>query len=308
MLEFFNAFQAVFTIILLVVLGYVLQKKGKISDATGGFISFFLVNVTLPCNVYKTVTTTLTADKLVLLPKYVLTIMASQVVSMVAAWLFTKALKVDKEKCGSLIVFTAFNNTLFMGMPVSVALFGESNSSIILYYYVASSILFWSVGVRIIAGKKVNGKFKFPAPLYGLIVGIVVIVVKSFCPAFTLPAFVNDTVKYIAGITTPLSMIFTGFALGQFGLKNIRFDKSVGFGLVARFIISPLIFIGAILLLKVDTLSRNVFIVQAFMPVMASQTVVARQYGVDDKYPAVMVTLSTVLSLIIIPIVKVIIS
>lgn len=308
MLEFFNAFQAVFTIILLVMLGYVLQKKGKISDATGAFISFFLVNVTLPCNVYKTVTTTLTADKLALLPKYVLTIMASQIVSMVAAWLFTKALKVDKEKCGSLIVFTAFNNTLFMGMPVSVALFGESNSSIILYYYVASSILFWSVGVRIIAGKKVNGKFKFPAPLYGLIVGIAVIVVKKFCPAFTLPAFVNDTVKYIAGITTPLSMIFTGFALGQFGLKNIRLDKSVGFGLVARFIISPLIFIGAILLLKVDTLSRNVFIVQAFMPVMASQTVVARQYGVDDKYPAVMVTLSTVLSLIIIPVVKVIIS
>ena len=50
------------------------------------------------------------------------------------------------------------------------------------------------------------------------------------------------------------------------------------------------------------------FIVQAFMPVMASQTIVARQYGADDTYPAIMVTVSTLLSLIIIPLVKTIIT
>lgn len=306
--ELITAFQSVFTIVLLVFIGYVLQAKGKITNTIGSFLSFFVVNITLPCSVFKTVTTSLGSDELKNIPLYVTVIIISQILSMLLAWGIANVFKISEEKKGSFIALTAFNNTLFMGMPVSIALFGETNASIILYYYVASTILFWSVGIRVIAGKKINGKFKLPTPLYGLILGIVFVLIREVYPSFGFPDFANDTIKYIAGMTTPLSMIFTGFALGQFGLKNIRFDKSVCLGLVARFIVSPLVFIAGIMVLNVDTLARNVFIVQAFMPVMASQTVIARQYGVDDKYPAVMVAISTLLSLVIIPIVKVVIS
>ncbi len=306
--ELVTAFQSVFTIVLLVFIGYVLQVNGKITNSIGSFLSYFVVNITLPCSVFKTVTTSLGSEELKNIPLYVTVIMLSQIVSMIFAWAIAKAFKIYEEKKGSFIALTAFNNTLFMGMPVSIALFGEANASIILYYYVASTILFWSIGIRVIAGKKITGKFKIPTPLYGLVLGIIVVLVREAYPSFGLPDFANDTIKYIAGMTTPLSMIFTGFALGQFGLKNIRLDKSVCLGLVARFIISPLVFIVGIMLLNVDSLARNVFIVQAFMPVMASQTVIARQYGVDDKYPAVMVAISTLMSLVIIPIVKVVIS
>lgn len=306
--ELVTAFQSVFTIVLLVFIGYILQVKGKITDSIGGFLSFFVVNITLPCSVFKTVTTSLGREELKNIPLYVTVIILSQIVSMLLAWGMAKAFKISEEKKGSFIALTAFNNTLFMGMPVSIALFGEAKASIILYYYVASTILFWSVGIRVIAGKKSTDKFKIPTPLYGLVLGILVVLIKEIYPSFELPVFTRDTIQYIAGMTTPLSMIFTGFALGQFGLKNIRFDKSVCLGLVARFVVSPLVFIIGILLLPVDTLARNVFIVQAFMPVMASQTVIARQYGVDDKYPAVMVAISTLLSLFIIPIIKVVIS
>ena len=306
--ELLTAFQSVFTIVLLVFIGYVLQLKGKITDAIGSFLSFFVVNITLPCSVFKTVITSLGSAELKNIPLYVTVIILSQTVSMLLAWGIAKAFKIEDEKKGTFIALTAFNNTLFMGMPVSIALFGEANASIILYYYVGSTILFWTVGIRVIAGKKIKGKFKIPTPLYGLVLGIVVVLIREANPGFGLPAFATDTLKYIAGMTTPLSMIFTGFALGQFGLKNIRFDQSVCLGLVARFIVSPLVFIAGIMLLNVDSLARNVFIVQAFMPVMASQTVIARQYGVDDKYPAVMVAISTLMSLVIIPIVKVVIS
>ena len=91
----------------------------------------------------------------------------------------------------------------------------------------------------------------------------------------------------------------------NFGIKNIRFNRSVSVGLIARFIVSPAIFLVIVSLLPISSLAKNVFTVQAFMPVMASQTIIARRYNVDDQYPAVMVAISTLLSLIIIPLVKV---
>lgn len=227
---------------------------------------------------------------------------------MLLAAVIAKGGKISKDKSGTFITMTAFNNTLFMGMPVSVALFGEKNSAIIVYYYLASTILFWTVGIRVIAGKQIKKKIKIPPPIYGLVAGAVTVLIGKHIYSFEFPTFFNDSINYISAMTTPLSMIFTGYALGEFGLKNIRLDKSVTLGLFARFILSPAIFILFISLLSVDKISRNVFIVQAFMPVMASQTIIARQYGVDDSYPAVMVTVSTLLSLAIIPFVKAIIT
>ena len=308
MIEFISALQAVLTIVLLVVIGYILQKRNVITDEIGEFISFFVVNITLPCGVFRTLTTTITADRLVSMPLFVVIIILSQITSMGVAYILARFRGISEQKKGSFIAMTAFNNTLFMGMPVSVALFGESNASIIIYYYVASTILFWTVGIRIIAGKKINGTFKLPKPFYGIAAAFFVILFRQYVVNFELPVFIDDTIGYMASMTTPLSMIFTGFALGQFGLKNIQFDESVWLGIFARFILSPFIFIIAVSFLPVEPIAKNVFIVQAFMPVMASQTIIARQYGVDDKYPAVMVTVTTLLSLIIIPIVKVIIT
>ena len=302
---FLEALESVLSIFVLIVIGYLLQQKGKITDKIGSFISFFVVNITLPCSVYKTLTTSLSMEDIAEIPMYIILIMVSQLLSIAGGWCLANLFGVDKEISGSFITLKAFNNTIFMGLPVNIALFGESSSPIVLYYYLASTILFWTLGVRIIAGNNKTGKFNIPKTIYAMVIAAVVITVTIFRPNFTMPVFVVSTVNNLASMTTPLSMIFTGVVLGNFGIKNIRFDKNVVLGLIARFVVSPLIFIVIIISMPVSELAKNVFIVQAFMPVMASQTIIARQYGVNDEYPAVMVTVSTLISLLVIPFVKV---
>lgn len=304
MTSFFESLNSVLTIFILIIIGYFLKKKEKLTKETGNFISFLVVNITLPCSIVNTITNSIKFDRIYELPFFVGIIIISQLLSIAAGIAVVKFFKVEKKKQGSLVALTAFNNTLFMGMPVSVALFGEKSSPIILYYYIASAILFWTIGVRIIAGGKVTSKFKIPSPIYGALTGFLLLFIGRIFADFALPGFVMDTVGYLAKMTTPLSMIFTGYALGEFGLHNIRIDKSIVLGLTARFLISPLIFIAIICISGVGVFYRNVFIVQAFMPVMASQTIVARQYGADDSYSAIMVTVSTLISLIIIPVVN----
>lgn len=308
MVAFAESLGSVLTIFILIIVGYVLQQKKKITKEIGSFLSYTVVNITLPCSIFNTITTTVDLKKISELPIFVGAVMVSQLLTMLVAWILTIFFNIDEDKKGSFIALSAFNNTLFMGLPVSIALFGEKSSSIILYYYIASTILFWTIGIRVIVGKKVKSKFKIPKPMYGIVLGFVILTVTYFFPEFKLPGFATDTMTYLGKMTTPLSMIFTGYALGEYGLKNIRFDKSINLGLISRFIISPAIFIAIILLIDASKLHRDVFIVQAFMPVMASQTIIARQYGVDDSYPSVMVTISTLISLFIIPLVKVVLS
>lgn len=305
---FFEALSSVSTIFILIVVGYILQSKKKITKEIGTFLSYIVVHITLPCSIFNTMTTTIDLKGIGSMVFYVVAVMISQVLSILAAMFIAKVSKIEELKKGSFIALTAFNNTLFMGMPVSVALFGERSATVILCYYIASAILFWTLGIRIIAGKKVKGKFKIPFPVYGILCGVLILIITYFVPQFKLPSFALDTIGYLGKMTTPLSMIFTGYALGEFGLKNIRIDRSITLGLLARFVVSPLIFIIVIVIMGADEFYKNVFIVQAFMPVMASQTIIARQYEVDDSYPSVMVTISTLISLIIIPIVKVIIT
>lgn len=306
--SFLEAIGSIFIIFILIVIGYVLQKKKKINIEIGNFLSFLVVNITLPCSIFKTINSSLDLEKLKELPLFIVIIMLSQILSITAGFFMAKAGKIDQSKKGSFITLTAFNNTLFMGLPINMALFGEQSATVVLYYYVSSTILFWTVGIKIIAGKNANTSFKLPTPVYGIFIGFIMLFITEFFKGFEIPQFVTGTVNYLAGMTTPLAMIFTGYALGEFGIRNIRFSKEISFGLIARFVVAPLIFISIIMMFSTSELQRNVLIVQSFMPVMATQTIVARKYNVDDTYPAVMVTVSTLLSLIIIPIVKAIIT
>ena len=304
MTAFLEALQAVSTIAILMVVGFILQKTGKIDEKISGFISFFVVNITLPCSAFKNITTSLTKESIHEIPLYVISIIVSQLLSVGAAYLMVKLFKINDDIKGSFMALTAFNNTIFMGLPVNVALFGEESTLIVLYYYVASMILFWTLGIKLIAGKNKTAKVKLPPTIYVIAFSFLVVLLMSYTN-FEIPSFVSKTTSNFAAMTTPLSMIYTGYALGNFGIKNIRFKRSVSLGLIARFIVSPAIFLVIVSLLPISSLAKNVFTVQAFMPVMASQTIIARRYNVDDQYPAVMVAISTLLSLIIIPLVKV---
>lgn len=305
---FIQALDAVLTIFILILIGYFLKKKNKINDAVGNFLSFFVVNITLPCSVFGNICKHLSIKQITQIPMYMFVVALSVILTLICAWLMAVIFKIPLQKKGSFITMAAFNNTIFMGLPVNLALFGEKSSIIVICYYIASTMLFWTVGIKIIGGKSQAGRFSLPTPLYGMAAGFLYLLINSLFRNFSLPSCITKTIEYMSGLTTPLSMIFTGYVLGNFGVRNIKADRSVILGIIGRFIVSPAILISIICFIPMSELARNVFIVQSFMPVMASQTIIARQYNINEEYPALLVTLSTLLSLVIIPIVKTVIA
>ena len=149
-----------------------------------------------------------------------------------------------------------------------------------------------------------------PAPIWGFIVALPFIFIP-WLKTHLLVSFVTTTLSKIGGLVTPLSLIYIGIMLSNFGLKNMKFDRSVIVTLFGRFVTAPvimtiLIFIGAQVGLTVIPVFYKTLIIQAATPTFAVLPVLATTYHSDVQFATNIVVTSSVLFIIVVPIVMLI--
>jgi predicted permease len=276
------------------------------TEEISSFVTWLVVKVSLPCLMAYTILTSFSRDELAVMPRAAAAPLTAILIAYGAGFLIAKLAGTSRERFGQMVVQTAQNNTIFMGLPVNIAMLGEASVPYVLYYYMANTVFFWSFGVYLISGRKSGkGKNFFGAfltpPMFGIYIGIL-----GLASGVTLPRFALDTMKHVGDLTTPLSMFFIGHVLYRSGLGSLKFDKDVIIGLVSRFVVGPLISLPVFYLFGVSGMMLSVFIIQSFMPVMANGAIVAEQYGMDSEYAVAMTSISTIAALLLLPIVKII--
>lgn len=242
-------------------------------------------------------------------------------IGLLLASLIVSFLKLSKGQRGLMITAMNFANTVFIGMPLNEALFGTISIPYLLVYYIVNTIMLWTVGVWIIAaddptinskGQKVKFDWHhlIPAPLWGFIVALPFIFIP-WLKTHLLVSFVTTTLSKIGGLVTPLSLIYIGIMLSNFGLKNMKFDRSVIVTLFGRFVTAPiimtiLIFIGAQAGLTIIPVFYKTLIIQAATPTFAVLPVLATTYHSDVQFATNIVVTSSVLFIIVVPIIMLI--
>jgi predicted permease len=224
----------------------------------------------------------------------------------------SRLLQVDPKRHGLFMSMFFNSNTVFVGLPINLAIFGDKSLPYVLVYYMANTTIFWTLGVYFIqrdSSNHVQMNFKdalrkiFSAPLLGFMIGIVLIVLNIKLPNFLMSSF-----NYLGGLTIPLSMLFIGISVYDAGLKNMRFQKDNLGVLSGRFIFAPIIMALLVLPSHMPMLMKEVFILQSCMPVMTNAPVVAQLYDADADFASIMVTETTLLSLVMVPIMMTILS
>lgn len=308
-----NAIQGILTIVIMISIGYVLTEKKWFNEETSKSFAKLVTNVSLPALMVSDIMGNFTKGKLMNLSKGLIAPFLSIAACYIIAIAVSKILKVQKPRQGTFQSMFFNSNTIFIGLPVNIALFGEKSVPYVLLYYIANTTFFWTLGVYCISKdapgehggilSKTTIKRIISPPLLGFIIAIILVLLK-----IELPPFIMNTCKYLGNLTTPLSMIFIGISIHSVKLKELKIDKDVIGVLLGRFLVCPLIMIIILILIPIPKLMKDVFIMQSAMPVMTNAPIIAKVYGADSKYAAVMVTLSTVLSMITIPIFMVIMS
>lgn len=308
---FLTSLESIVPIIALIVLGYFLQVKGWFHNDFGNDLSKLIMNVAMPVSIFVSVLKYLTLEKLVSLSGGLIYTFVAFALGYIVAFLSVKVLNVAPGRRGTVINTFVNANTIFIGLPLNIALFGDNALAYFLIYYITNTISTWTLGVFLMTsdskdgkkkqGSKFNWKKLLPAPLLGFIVSVVFLVIN-----IPLPSYVSSTLSYIGGLTTPLSLIYIGIVLAKAGIKTIHFDKDSILALVGRFIFSPLLMF---LVLKwmapqMATAEYQTFMIQSATPALAVLPILANQGDGDVEFSTNIVTLSTILFVIVIPIIQ----
>ena len=303
---FLRSISGILVILGMILVGFVIGEKGWFDDKSRGLIAKLVTQVALPCYMLYTITQRFTAaDLLKMLPTLRFPAL-SMVVLLGIATAVAKIFAVRQDRRGLFISMFFNSNTIFVGLPINQALFGDASIPYVLIYYMCNTTFFWTLGTYLIQRDgegeaqfdlKTSLKKVFSPPLMGFLLGLVLVMLQ-----IKLPAFLASDLQYLGNLTTPLSMIFIGLSVSHVGVKQLVLGKEQLLILLGRFLVAPLLMATIFYWVPLPSLMKQVFIIQSAMPVMTNAPVVARLYGADSDYAAVMVTETTLATMVVIPI------
>lgn len=310
---FLHSVQSITSISLMIVLGAYLTHIGWFDDRSSQLFVKLVVNISAPLMLMYNLFSTYDSTELIQAFSGLLVPVVSMTLCYFFAIVLGRIIKIDKSKIGVFKTMFYCSNTIFMGLPINVALFGEESIPYVFMYFMANTMFFWTLGIYDIAkdGDYLSGSFfslksikkVLSPPLMGVIVAVLLIFA-----GFNPPKFLMDTCKYLGNLTTPLSMLFIGLSIYKTGIAHIKPSIEMAIILAGRFIVSPLTVFLLSLIFPMPRLMRNVFILQAAMPVMTSISMVAKSYNADYSYTSIMITSSTLACMFAIPLLNMVLA
>ena len=303
---FLRSISGILVILGMILVGFIIGEKGWFDDKSRGLLAKLVTQVALPCYMLYTITQRFTAaDLLKMLPALRCPAL-SMVILLGIATGVARIFAVRQDRRGLFISMFFNSNTIFVGLPINQALFGDASIPYVLIYYMCNTTFFWTLGTYLIQRDgegeaqfdlKTSLKKVFSPPLMGFLLGLVLVMLQ-----IKLPAFLASDLQYLGNLTTPLSMIFIGLSVSHVGVKQLVLGKEQLLILLGRFLVAPLLMASIVYWVPLPSLMKQVFIIQSAMPVMTNAPVVARLYGADSDYAAVMVTETTLATMVVIPI------
>ncbi len=315
----FSALESMLPIILLIILGYVLRKAGWLGDTFAPSASRLIMNVALPASIFTSVLKNLTLKTLLSLDSGLVVCFASVAICYLVALATVVLLKVRPGRRGVMVNTFANANTIFIGMPLNVALFGEGAVGFFLVYYITNTVSTWAVGTFLIDAdpmvkaegsepsaqrrRGIDIKRLLPPPLIGFLVALVFLLLQ-----LPVPSFVESTLTYTGNLVTPLSLIYIGIVLKESGLTSVRMDRDTVVALVGKFAIAPLSMVGvlaayAALFGALPATEAHTFIIQAAVPALTVLPILANEGKGDVRFATNVVVTSTLLCAVVVPIV-----
>ncbi|CUL26834.1 AEC family transporter [Listeria monocytogenes] len=209
-----------------------------------------------------------------------------------------------QDRC-ALILASAFMNNGNYGTPVVLLVFGTVGLDIAVVLMVLQQLAMSTIGIYFAAkgSKDANGmktvmKRVVRMPIaYGALLGLALQLLHV-----SLPSALMTCVKLVGDAAIPTIMIVLGMQLAVISFRRIELTK-VGIALVLKLLIAPIIAFGLTLILPVDEMTKQIMILLAAMPTAANTTLMAVQFDTKPDLVSSATFISTVLSIITLPIV-----
>jgi len=284
-------------------IGYLLFKVKMIGVEFNRQATKLLVNCTMPATIMSSVLAQPAERDLSIVFKVFGISLVIYILLPVLAILVVKLIRIPKEQQGLYMFMTTFSNVGFMGFPVVGSIFGDTA----VFYAAMLNIIFtianFTYGVvqmnygTVSSGEKLFKWKNLLSP--GLIFSVLSVLV--YVAGVTFPADVVSVIDTLGSLTTPMAMLLIGSTLATMDIRSVINEKRVYAFIPFRQIIVPVIVWGILRLFVRDTLILGVMTVLLLMPVANNSVLFATMFEKDEQLAAKTVFISTVFSIVTVP-------
>lgn len=279
---------------LLIAVGIFLIKKGYLSEQGSKDLGAILLKVVIPCVILKSYIVEYSSARLKELFVSAGLAAASLVIAMLLSFLFFGTRKRIENFAAS------FCNVGFIGIPLVQAVMGDQAVFHLAAFIAMLNILQWTYGVLIMTGDReaVRGKVILTNPVVLSFFAAVLL----FCLRIPVPQVIVSTLSNISGMNTPLAMIILGTYIANMGWKEMFTSKSAYVCVFLRLILIPAATLLVFCFIPGDIKIKEVALIACCTPVGSNIAIFAKQFNRDYKLSTVTVCLSTLFSIVTIPV------
>ncbi|MDR1559465.1 MAG: AEC family transporter [Clostridiales bacterium] len=304
MTDIFNTM--LFSIISLLVCltaGYICRRARILNDNAIAALTELLIKVSLPCTVY---TTMLRPFSMTLLTESLFVLVAFFFVhflGMLVGFLTAKLLRANPNEKRVWMFAIAFANVGFMGYPIINSVLGEKAMIYASMVNISFNLLAYSVGPYLMNSDKSytkyawRGIFVTPA-MIATVLGII-----CFVTSLRPPDPITDGVRYIAGLTTPISMLLLGAILAKSDIRAVFTGWKVYIVLAVRHFVMPLTVLAILKPFVHNSMALSVIVLLCAMPSASVTAILAQKYNAGADTASRLVFISTVISLLTVPVI-----
>lgn len=287
---------------ILILVGFGAAKLKMIDGRFSQQLSVFVINISSPCLIVSSVLGDITPDKSLILP--VLAIGCVTYAFFVAvATLLSRILSRDKDMQGIYGFMLTFGNVGFIGYPIVASIFGQYAIFYASLLNIPFTILAFSLGKKMIqggpGGLELNWKIFVSPAMIACYLSVLIVVLDIKW----LPDLVVTPLTLLGNITVPAALLVIGTSMAQMDLRKIFSGKLIWGVSVLRLLVLPVVifYLTRLIGFSGDILGINT--VLAAMPVGTYGAMFCLQYGKDETVMVQGILISTLLSIISIPLI-----
>ena len=281
---------------ILIFLGYYCYKKKLVTDEGSKDIGKLLLNIVIPVVILSNFCVRKTAETTKELVYSILISLICMIISvLISIFIYHKKNRIDEFS-------SAFSNAGFIGIPLVQATLGDHAVFYISMMIVLVNVLQWTYGVYTITDDKsyINIRKITSNPI---VIAVIAGIVLYFCN-IELPELLSKIFSIISAINTPLAMIVSGVYLAQSDLLDMLKKKETYLLSATRLVLIPAISVLIVKLIPFGDIDlKTAILLAAACPVGSNVAIFAQQYGNDYHRGIENVCVSTILSILTLPLI-----
>ncbi|WP_238918996.1 AEC family transporter [Clostridium sp. YIM B02555] len=278
----------------LMIIGFIVYRKKLINDEGSKQLSNLLVWVINPMIMLTRYQMNFSLEKLIQLGiSFIISLAAMIIGFLIGKIFFKKEQRIDKFAIG-------FANAGFIGIPLVTSIIGLDQVFFLSAYLVCFNILSYTYGIYLVSNNKSLVTLKSIVLNPGILAVVIGLII--FISPIKLPDFLYNSFNLVGQTNTPIAMILLGTYIAKNKVITLFNNKYAYFVCFIKLIVIPMVILILFKFLPENLAEiKKVVLIAMSTPVGLTVPMFSQMYGGDYEYGAKLVGLSTLLSLITIP-------